>query len=122
MEVPWWQRLIMATVDKALRNGKGVKPLQAQLVQIDLIRLWGQPLPQRPCHGFWCILDEIITPDFPGNQHRVIGTRSGQLIEQGYIIRRQLIEDAVAVLNDERIQKDCPLDPVRKFFRYFLYY
>ena len=52
----------------------------------------------------------------------LVGARFGQLIEQSYVIRWQLIEDAVAVLNNERIQKDHPLDPVGEFFRHFLYY
>jgi hypothetical protein len=67
-------------------------------------------------------LDEIVTPDFPGNQHRVIGTRFGELIEQGHVLRWQFIEHAVPVLNDERIHKHSPLDPAGDFFGNLLYY
>src|SRR5215469_14690578 len=122
MKISWWQRLIMAAMNKAPGNGEGVKPLQTKLVQIDPIGLGGQLLPERPCHRLRCILYEIVAPDFPRNQHRIIGTRCRQLIKQGYVIRWQLIEDAVTVLNDERIQKDHPPDPVGKFFGYFLDY
>ena len=96
---------------------EGVKPFQRKLVQIYLIGLGGQLLPERPCDGFRRILDEIVAPDLPGNQHGVIGTRPSQPIEQGDVIRWQLIENAVAILNDERIQKDHSRYPIEHFFR-----
>src|SRR5215813_12546128 len=57
---PGGNRLILAAVDKASRNGEGVKPFQLQLVQVHLIRFGGQPFPKRPGPGLWCILDEIV--------------------------------------------------------------
>ena len=64
----------------------------------------------------------MVTPDLPGNQHRIVGARRCQLVKESCIIRWQLIEDAMSVLNDKRIQKYCSLDAAGKFLRHFLYH
>jgi hypothetical protein len=80
MKVPWRERSVLPAVDKAGGNQQRVKPFQTEMVQVDLIRLWGQLLPERPGKGLGRILNEIISPDFPGDQHGVIGTLSSKII------------------------------------------
>src|SRR5215467_3634141 len=74
MKVSWRQCFILPAVDKAPRNGERVKPFQIQPVQVHLVRFRGQLLPQREGPGLWRILDEIVTPDFPWDQHCVVRT------------------------------------------------
>src|SRR6516164_16925 len=114
--------LILPAVDKAPRNGERVKPFQIQSVQVHLVRLRGQLLPQRAGPWLWRILDEIVTPEFPWDQHCVDRTLPSQIIEQTHVLRWQFIENAMAVLDNKGIQKDGPLDQSGDVFRYLLYY
>ena len=115
-----FERHVLAAIDEALGNGEGVVPFQIYLIQVDLIRLWGELLPDRPRHRFWCVLDEIVAPDFPRDQHCVVRARPGQMVDQGREFGWQDIEDALAVLKYKRIQEDNPRDLVGDLFRHLL--
>jgi hypothetical protein len=106
--------------DPLVRRGKRVKRFEIRFIEVDLVRLRGELLSDRPGHRFWCVVDEKVAPNFPRPQHRVVSTYRSKLVKQGRIIVGQIIEDTLSVFENEGIQENEPLDPIGKLFHYLL--
>ena len=70
------------------RNGDRVKQFQIHTVRVHLIEFRGQTAPTATGPRALAHLDEIVTPDFPWDQHCVVRTLPSQIIEQSHVRRR----------------------------------
>jgi hypothetical protein len=75
-------------------------------------------LPRRPT----ATISQIVAPDFPGDQHCVVGACPSERVEYGHVIAWQIVEDALAILYNKGIQEDSSSDKLGAYFSHFLNY